>query len=850
MRILYLSHSTLPSLAANGVHVIKMCQALVQEGHAVELHAVAGRCVGLGTGEHATGGHGTGGHGDGGPSGPRRADADDIRAFYGCTESFPIIAHRRYPWMREMDYPLRVAARALWTRPDLVWTRDERAAAITSTLGLPTVCEMHEAPLRGRSFKRFLRGRGARATVVISEALRVDLAERLAVDLPPERCVVAPDGVDLERFADLPEPQAARGALAAEVGLAPERFTAVYAGHLYAGRGIDLILELAKALPDLAFLVVGGAPERVAAYRAHAAEASLDNIRFTGFVPNRALPRYLAAGDALLMPYQRSVAVSGGNDTARWMSPLKMFEYMAAGRLILSSDHPVLREVLSSENAVLLPPEDLDGWRAALERARSEPAWRGALARQARRDVERYTWRRRCRRVLASCDTAPTGARPSQPGPSQSPAPVSDPRPETEHGAIQGAMDGVIAEATTEATTEAARVSAEPLRPLRIVHMVCDTLPPGGFQYAVHHFANRLADRGHEVILLARRGLPWLPTSITDSEPTRYRVERYFLPPIRGHGHAWCGRRAIRSLTDRFHPDILHGTMGWPCPYWGLDATPTGYRGLVAHFQGADIQVNPEYDYGMRLFPERDREIRRVARECPNIVTISSVMREELIGIGAPPRRVTVIPNGVETGLYAGAPPPPPAALAGRPYMLSMGRLIQKKGYDLLLEAYAYFRERIKEPALLCIAGTGRDAEALQARIAALGLGEEVRLLGFVRGAEKIAWFRHARFYVHPARREPFGIVNAEALAAGKGIVAFGVDGHLDIVRDGVNGYLAPPYDLEAFGVAMARLWTDAALRRRINAAALESAARYDWSRLAGDLEAYYRRILAGGEGA
>ena len=94
----------------------------------------------------------------------------------------------------------------------------------------------------------------------------------------------------------------------------------------------------------------------------------LDNVTLTGFVPNRHIPLYQAAGEILLMPYERSVTVSGGGNTADICSPMKMFEYMAAGRAILSSDLAVLHEVLDETSAVFCPPENSQAWVSALGR--------------------------------------------------------------------------------------------------------------------------------------------------------------------------------------------------------------------------------------------------------------------------------------------------------------------------------------------------------------------------------------------------------------------------------------------------------------------------------------------------
>jgi glycosyltransferase involved in cell wall biosynthesis len=100
------------------------------------------------------------------------------------------------------------------------------------------------------------------------------------------------------------------------------------------------------------------------------------------------------------MPYQQHVEASSGGDIARFLSPMKMFEYMACGRAILSSDLPVLREVLSPANAVLLPPEQIERWVQALVDLRDNSERRFALASKARDDVKQYSWQVRAFRIL------------------------------------------------------------------------------------------------------------------------------------------------------------------------------------------------------------------------------------------------------------------------------------------------------------------------------------------------------------------------------------------------------------------------------------------------------------------
>jgi glycosyltransferase involved in cell wall biosynthesis len=102
----------------------------------------------------------------------------------------------------------------------------------------------------------------------------------------------------------------------------------------------------------------------------------------------------------LLMPYARTIAGSSGGNSAEICSPMKMFDYLAAGRAILSSDLPVIHEVLNEQNAAFAPPEDLDGWSVALKRLLEDAPLRLKLGAQARRDAQAYTWQARARRAL------------------------------------------------------------------------------------------------------------------------------------------------------------------------------------------------------------------------------------------------------------------------------------------------------------------------------------------------------------------------------------------------------------------------------------------------------------------
>ena len=248
-------------------------------------------------------------------------------------------------------------------------------------------------------FRRYLKGRGAARLVVITRALADDLSREFGAPSSGRLnrlTLIAPDGVDLERYQDIPEPRAARKILLERNFMdspIPEgRFTAGYTGHLYQGRGVNQMLKMASRLPDITFLIIGGEAEQISQLRSTAASMDLKNVSVVGFIPNAELPLYQAACEALMMPYQDRVAASSGGDISRYLSPMKLFEYMACGRVILASDLPVLKEVLNAQNAILLPPDDIHEWVSALKRLQSHPERLKALASQARSDANNYSW--------------------------------------------------------------------------------------------------------------------------------------------------------------------------------------------------------------------------------------------------------------------------------------------------------------------------------------------------------------------------------------------------------------------------------------------------------------------------
>jgi glycosyltransferase involved in cell wall biosynthesis len=383
MRIAVVAPSEIPARRANTVQVMKMAQAMAALGHDVRLVAPASKDALL----------------------VKSADWDSLAYHYGLQTRFQVEWLPVRPCFRRYDLGL---AAVNWARDwgaSLLYTRLPQAAAIASLRGMATILEVHDMP-QGKAgpllFRIFLRGRGARRLVVITRSLLKDLRDRLAAPEDETFTLVAPDGVDLSRYTNLPGIQEARQLLPERVRqqLSVERMVAGYTGHLYRGRGVELMLEVACRLPEIVFLLVGGEPNDVQNLEVQVRQKGLSNVILAGFVPNAELPVYQAACNFLLMPYQQHVAASSGGDIASYLSPMKLFEYMACGRPILSSNLPVLQEVLQPEFAILLPPQDANAWVAALRGLAGDDKRRAELGQLAQLNAAQYSWEERAKRVL------------------------------------------------------------------------------------------------------------------------------------------------------------------------------------------------------------------------------------------------------------------------------------------------------------------------------------------------------------------------------------------------------------------------------------------------------------------
>jgi glycosyltransferase involved in cell wall biosynthesis len=388
VRITYFADVRFPLERANGIQTMETCHAMAVRGHDVDLIVRP----------------------------DTESPARDPFAYYGLPPN-PKLRIDRAPVggpaiARRLGYMAFALGRAIGRgRSDVLLTRDLGVASLLLDLprglrpllvyeshgyapdvaaALPDLVATATHP-SARKLQRLARRearvwRGADGYVTITGALRAELEARHGARA---RLAVIPDGVRID---------AAPGVREALEGPRAEPVVA-YAGHLYAWKGVDVLLEALAHVSKARGLIVGGHAKEPDLARLKALAARLgigDRVTFTGMVDPARVSRFLRQADVLALPNPAS-AIS-----TRFTSPLKLFEYMAAGRPVVASDLPSIREVLHHEvDALLVTPGDPAAMAAAIERLITDPALSARLAAAALAAAPAYSWDRRAERLEA-----------------------------------------------------------------------------------------------------------------------------------------------------------------------------------------------------------------------------------------------------------------------------------------------------------------------------------------------------------------------------------------------------------------------------------------------------------------
>ncbi len=371
----------------------------------------------------------------------------------------------------------------------------------------------------------------------------------------------------------------------------------------------------------------------------------------------------------------------------------------------------------------------------------------------------------------------------------------------------------------------------------------------GGQNVYVAALAAGLARRGHEVVVYTRRDAVRLPDVVELAPGARVvhvpagpasPLPKDDLAPYMDEFGRWLARDWARTGA----PDLVHAH------FW--------MSGIAARRAAEALQIPVVQTFHALGAVKRRHQgaadtspVGRLAAENEIIAAADLVLatcrdeRAELLALGGDDSRIDVVPCGVDLDAFVPAPPP---AGRRRPRIVALGRLVERKGVDVVVRALAELPE-----AELVVAGgpdradLDRDPEALRLRALAreLGVDGRLELRGRVDHDDTAALLATADVVACTPWYEPFGMVPLEAMACARPVVGTAVGGLLDSVEDGVTGLHVPPRDVAGTAAALRALLEDPELAARMGRAGRERVERlFGWERVAEETERSYARVL------
>jgi glycosyltransferase involved in cell wall biosynthesis len=371
----------------------------------------------------------------------------------------------------------------------------------------------------------------------------------------------------------------------------------------------------------------------------------------------------------------------------------------------------------------------------------------------------------------------------------------------------------------------------------------------GGQNAHVADLSAALAEQGHDVRVYTRRDDPALPAVADAGGYQVVHVNAGPAQPVAKDGLLpYMGPFAERVAEDwraGGPPDVVHAHF-WMSGLAALTAANACDVPVVQTYHALGSvkrrhQGTADTSPRRRIAYERElgRGVDRVVVQCQDEI-------RELIRLGVPRARMSLVPSGVNTRRFHPHGPAAPRD-SSRPRILTVARLVERKGIGDLIRALP----AVPGAELVVVGGPPanelhRDPYATSLRRLAeeSGVADRVRLAGAVAAHEMPAWYRSADVLAATPWYEPFGLTVLEAMACGVPVVASRVGGLADTVVDGVTGDLVPPHDPRTLGPTLRRLLGDEVRRLSYAAAAVDRATQsYAWPRIADRLTAVYAGV-------
>ncbi|MDX9847990.1 MAG: glycosyltransferase [Tenuifilaceae bacterium] len=375
-KILFIHHKDILENTANNIQVISMCNAFCRTGCEVTLLIPT--------------------------SSVRIITQDDLEKKIGSKILFNIVCYRQSNFrsvtistiISLFLFTKKKGNRKLITMFDIVFTRHQIPYLIFRRKAKSICLELHNNHFyKSQTLDYFFR-KVVFQKYFLNKTLFIAISKNLKAYWKEHflniNVLSLHDGFDEVVFKNLITRNDAR----TDLNLQKNKKIVSYIGSLYLDREVDVIIELAKHFPSACFIVAGGPNENAIYYSKIASENAVNNIHFPGHLPYSLVPKYLFSSDVLLALWSSKVP------TIKYCSPLKIFEYMASGRIIVAHAYPTIKEVLTDGvDSLLVNPGDFEDLRKKVKVALNlEDQSLGLCAREKAFSI--YTWQERAKQII------------------------------------------------------------------------------------------------------------------------------------------------------------------------------------------------------------------------------------------------------------------------------------------------------------------------------------------------------------------------------------------------------------------------------------------------------------------
>ena len=376
MKLVYIHSTEITSGKANVVQAISMCEAFASKGIDVELVT---------------------------PYPKEKIVAPDeyLAGKFGIKNKIDISFYHKIELFNRLDmlgsyFGVRKFIKK--STGELFFTRCPLILTLLTSKNMPVIFEAHNTKIhyRNKFLDSYWSKKIIKASKMNSFMAFISISKKLGdfwekKGVPNEKILPLHDGFSSQLFQENVTRHNAR----IKLNLPGDKKIVTYSGSLYPDRNIEKIIDLAKYFPRELFIVIGGPKENADFYQSLAKETRVANIQFTGPVKHTMIPYYLYASDVLLALWSKKVP------TINYCSPLKIFEYMAAGRIIVAHGFPTIKEVIRhEENGLLVTPDDFNDLVEKTDMALYNTNLKG-IEKQARSEAfEKYKWVTRAAEIL------------------------------------------------------------------------------------------------------------------------------------------------------------------------------------------------------------------------------------------------------------------------------------------------------------------------------------------------------------------------------------------------------------------------------------------------------------------